>query len=114
MTMAGASVAPCLDHRGAAMKTIISVSFLAAAMLAVSLGGPVLAQQDTTTQPNKLESQPVIPPGNPDNLNIGSDAPQPLTGELVPLPGPPPEGGAADLKLPDCKPPNCGVPQIMQ
>lgn len=57
------------------------------------------------------------PPGSslnqPPDVNLGPDAPAPLTGELVPLPGPPPEGEAAQIKLPDCAPPNCGVPEIM-
>jgi len=93
----------------------VPATLLAVAMLAASVAAPAFAQ-DAGTMPGNLNSlnQPAIPPDNPDNLNPGADAPQPLTGELVPLPGPPPAGGAADLKLPDCAPPNCGTPQIMQ
>lgn len=93
----------------------VQATLLAVLMLAASAAMPAFAQ-DAGTMPGNFNNpnQPVIPPGNPDNLSPGADAPQPLTGELVPLPGPPPVGGAADLKLPDCAPPNCGTPQIMQ
>ena len=95
------------------MKKMLA-SFLLASLLGTPivgtsiLGGPVLAQNTDGTPggTNSQPSQQIAP-------NPGQDAPSPVTGELVPLPGPPPEGGAATIKLPDCAPPNCGVPKIM-
>lgn len=46
-------------------------------------------------------------------LLLGPSEPAPLTGELQPPPGPPPEGAAAVIKQPDCTPGNCGTPEIM-
>ncbi|MDQ0510538.1 hypothetical protein [Ancylobacter amanitiformis] len=94
------------------MKKIVSASCFAVALLFTALGLPALAQEANPSL-NSIINPPPPQPGNSDNLSPGPDGPQPLTGELVPLPGPPPEGKAADIKLPDCVPPNCGVPQIM-
>ncbi|CAA0086490.1 Uncharacterised protein [Starkeya nomas] len=82
-------------------------TLLAMTALALWAAAPALAQ-DTNAPP-----APQPPLSNPDNLDPGPDAPQPLTGELVPRPGAPPVDPAADLKLPNCTPPNCGTPQIM-
>lgn len=87
------------------MKTGLFVTLSAAAMLATSMTAAALAQDANTL--------PTPPLGDPGIPNPGPDEPAPQTGELVPLPGPPPEGGAAEIKLPDCAPPNCGVPKIM-
>lgn len=69
--------------------------------------------QDTNVQPGATYTPPPASLNPPEKLNLGPDQPAPMTGELVPLPGPPPQGAAARIKLPDCQPPNCGVPQIM-
>ncbi|HEY9212710.1 MAG TPA: hypothetical protein VIQ29_07630 [Ancylobacter sp.] len=87
------------------MKTRLFVTLSAAAMLVASIAPAALAQDANTL--------PTPPLGDPGIPNSGPDQPAPQTGELVPLPGPPPEGGAAKIKLPDCAPPNCGVPKIM-
>lgn len=90
------------------MKKILA-SFLLAALLGMpTVGAPALAQNADGTPggTNSPPSQQIAP-------NLGQDAPSPVTGELVPPPGPPPEGAAANIKLPDCTPGKCGVPQIM-
>jgi hypothetical protein len=90
------------------MKKILA-SFLLAALLGMpTVGAPALAQNadGTLGGANSPPSQQIAP-------NPGQDAPSPVTGELVPPPGPPPEGAAAEIKLPDCTPGKCGVPQIM-
>lgn len=91
---------------------------LCAALLAMVVGvTPVVVMpasaQDANVQPGAIYTPPPASLNPPETLNPGPDQPAPLTGELVPLPGPPPEGPAAKIKLPDCQPPNCGVPQIM-
>lgn len=90
------------------MKTTLCAAVLATALALT----PALAQ-DANTQPGATYTPPAAPLNPPETLTPGPDQPAPLTGELVPLPGPPPEGEAARIKLPDCAPPNCGVPQIM-
>jgi hypothetical protein len=90
------------------MKKVLA-SFLLASLLGIpSFGAPALAQNadGTLGGVSSPSSQQIVP-------NPSPDAPSPETGELVPLPVPPPTGGAADFKLPNCAPPNCGVPQIM-
>lgn len=84
-----------------------SASLLASVLLLAGAGVPALAQDAMTPPPGQASPSPFI-------NNLGPDAPQPQTGELVPLPGPPPEGKEAEIKLPDCAPPNCGTPQIME
>ncbi|MGA0564299.1 hypothetical protein ACO2RV_17780 [Ancylobacter sp. VNQ12] len=90
------------------MKTTLCAALLATAMVLT----PALAQ-DVNGISGATGNPPAFPLNPPETLNPGPDQPSPLTGELVPLPGPPPEGEAAKIKLPDCAPPNCGVPQIM-
>jgi len=90
------------------MKMTLSAALLAAAMLAA----PAFAQ-DMNPPPGSAGLPPAAPLDPLESLTPGADTPQPLTGELVPLPTAPPEGEAARIKLPDCAPPNCGVPQIM-
>lgn len=94
------------------MKTVLAKAALASVLLASLLampigGGPALAQDNPGNPPSGASGI------TPETLSPGGDAPSPVTGELVPLPVAPPEGGAANIKLPDCQPPNCGVPQIM-
>ncbi|MCK0209079.1 hypothetical protein MWN33_13670 [Starkeya koreensis] len=97
------------------MNRTASTRLLGSLMVIACLGGTALAQN------NPLPPADSGNPGSPGpsslnqapDINLGPDAPAPLTGELVPLPGPPPEGQAAKIKLPDCAPPNCGVPEIM-
>ncbi|GLK71293.1 hypothetical protein ACFSKM_10565 [Ancylobacter dichloromethanicus] len=92
------------------MKTVPFAGVLACVLLLAAPATPGLAQ-DGLNPPPGAPSQPS--PG-PFVDSLGPDAPQPQTGELVPLPGPPPEGKDAQIKLPDCAPPNCGTPQIME
>ncbi len=94
------------------MKMTFSATLLAAVMLVASSAAPILAQ-DTNVLSGYVTVSAMPQPVNPDHLNPGPDAPQPQPGELVPLPGSPPEGQAAEIKLPNCTPPNCGVPDIM-
>lgn len=85
---------------------------LACSLLIAAPVAPAFAQE-TGTRAGGLNGP--LPPA-PDLIapNSGPDQPAPLTGELVPIPpGVPPEGAAADIKLPDCAPPNCGTPEIM-
>ena len=97
------------------MNRTASTRLLACLAVIGALGSPALAQTnplppaDSGNLPDPAGSSLAQPP----DINLGPDAPAPLTGELVPLPGPPPEGEAAQIKLPDCAPPNCGVPEIM-
>lgn len=88
-------------------KAFPSVSLLASVLLLVAAALPAAAQDAMTPPPGQASPSPFI-------NNLGPDAPQPQTGELVPLPGAPPEGKEAEIKLPDCAPPNCGTPQIME
>lgn len=90
-------------------RAIPLAAVLASILLLASPAAPALAQ-DGTNPP--VGAPPQSP--NPYVDSLGPDAPQPQTGELVPLPGPPPEGKDAQIKLPDCAPPNCGTPQIME
>ncbi|MBS7586772.1 hypothetical protein KHC24_05430 [Ancylobacter defluvii] len=86
-------------------------SMLAALALLAAAGGPAAAQtaNDPFNAPVPRSLQP-IDPGQP---AYDPSAPDSMTGETQPPPGPPPEGQAAEIKLPDCTPPNCGVPDIM-
>lgn len=93
------------------IKAFPSAILLASVLLLAGTAAPALAQDGLNPPPDN-PGQSSSP--NPFVNDLGPDAPQPLTGELVPLPGPPPEGKDADIKLPDCAPPNCGTPQIMQ
>jgi hypothetical protein len=93
------------------IKAFPSAILLASALLLAGAAAPALAQDGLNPPPNN-PGQSSSP--NPFVNDLGPDAPQPLTGELVPLPGPPPEGKEAEIKLPDCAPPNCGTPQIME
>ncbi|WP_371346446.1 hypothetical protein [Ancylobacter sp. IITR112] len=91
-------------------KAFRSAGLMASVLLLAGAALPAMAQDGLDASPT--------PPGQtapgPYVDSLGPDAPQPQTGELVPLPGPPPEGKAAEIKLPDCAPPNCGTPQIME
>ncbi|TCK28506.1 hypothetical protein EV667_2510 [Ancylobacter aquaticus] len=89
------------------MKEFPSASLLASVLLLAGAAVPALAQDGMTPPPGQVSPNPYVD-------SLGPDAPQPQTGELVPLPGPPPEGKDAEMKLPDCAPPNCGTPQIME
>lgn len=88
-------------------------AWLLASLFVIGSMGAALAQ--TGTGP----ANPVGPPTNPEaladepTLLLGPSQPAPQTGELQPPPGPPPEGKAADIKLPDCVPGTCGTPAIM-
>ncbi len=95
------------------MKTSLCAALLATAQLLAPVAGMPAFAQDANVQPGAIYTPPPASLNPPETLNPGLDQPAPLTGELVPLPGPPPEGQAAKIKLPDCQPPNCGVPQIM-
>lgn len=87
------------------MKTMLA-SFLLASFLGMPIQSALA--QDAVGTPGGTNGLPSAPLTTP-----APDAPSPETGELVPPPGPPPEGAAATIKLPDCTPPKCGVPQIM-
>lgn len=79
------------------------------ASLLVAAGGPAALAQGADGTPGNAGPPPTVDP----LPNPGPDEPSPVTGELVPLPVAPPEGAAADINLPNCTPPACGVPQIM-
>lgn len=97
------------DERARTMKVLPFAGILAGVFLLASPAVPVLAQQAE----NPPLTMPSSPSPDPYVNSLGPDTPQAQTGELVPLPGPPPEGKDAQIKLPDCAPPNCGTPQIM-
>ncbi|MCJ8143426.1 hypothetical protein MKI84_10920 [Ancylobacter sp. A5.8] len=96
------------------MKALQSFSLPMALLLAMAAGAPALAQDLPPGGGNGGSLGPALPDPNilppPEGDPI---PPAPMTGETVPPPGPPPEGSAARIKLPDCAPPNCGTPQIM-
>lgn len=86
---------------------------MAGVLLIAAVSGPSIAQ---TTGGSSLDPGMPLPTGDgipPEQLSDQPASPNPVTGELVPPPGPPPEGAAADIQLPDCAPPRCGTPQIM-
>lgn len=100
---------------GATMRGLALPALLLASVLML----PLPAGAQTDMPPNSgATGTPGLPPLNPpvvDNLNPSpGDAPNPLTGELVPLPAAPPRDPAAATALPDCAPPACGTPQIME
>ncbi|MCS0502470.1 hypothetical protein [Ancylobacter mangrovi] len=84
-------------------------------MLAFGPLGPALAQtaadpaRDGSTPQTGAPQTGVPPAGSPTQPDRS-----PETGVLQPPPGPPPQGEAADTKLPQCGPGKCGTPQIMQ
>ena len=92
------------------IKAFPSATVLASVLLLAGAAAPAIAQDGLNPSPGGAGATSP----NPFVDSLGPDAPQPQTGELVPLPGPPPEGKDAEIKLPDCAPPNCGTPQIME
>ncbi|WP_428030339.1 hypothetical protein [Ancylobacter sp.] len=90
------------------MKAVPFAGILASFLLLAA--APALAQDGMSPPPGGSS----LPSPDPYVDSLGPDAPQSQTGQLVPLPGPPPEGKDAQIKLPDCAPPNCGTPQIME
>ncbi|MBS7543776.1 hypothetical protein [Ancylobacter oerskovii] len=95
-------------------------TMVVAAIVATMMTGPVRAQTPGAgdgTGPNPPAS---TPPGNaagtpPSAPSSSGTAPNQLgNGVVKPPPGPPPEGDATQAPLPDCTPPKCGTPQIMQ
>lgn len=94
------------------MKKMLAPFLLASLLGMLPPSAPALAQ---TADPNAMGADGGSPAQQQQLAPTpGPDAPSPVTGELVPLPpGTPPEGGAANIKLPDCTPGKCGVPQIM-
>lgn len=95
------------------MKALQKFRLPVALLLVMAAGAPAMAQD---LQPGgnggglgpALPDPNILPPPEGDPI-----APAPMTGETVPPPGPPPEGAAAKITLPNCAPPNCGTPQIM-
>ncbi|MDR6954830.1 ABC-type transport system substrate-binding protein [Ancylobacter sp. 3268] len=81
------------------------------ALALAAAGGQAVAQtaNDPLNAPVPGSLQ-TIDPGQP---AYDPSAPDSMTGQIQPPPGLPPEGQAAEIKLPDCTPPNCGVPDIM-
>lgn len=93
------------------MKSVIS---LVTGSLMLTAAGMAFAQPAG----QQSNSPGVAPPpaGSPTQQQTSDQpsAPNPVTGVVQPPPGPPPEGTAAVIKLPDCAPPNCGTPRIME
>ncbi|MFK8250069.1 hypothetical protein [Ancylobacter terrae] len=89
------------------------IGWLTAAALLIAAGATAFAQNSDVTIPDPT-LPPVDQPLPPDAPSYDPSAPNPVTGETVPLPVPPPADPAEAFTLPDCAPPRCGTPQIMQ
>ncbi|QIB33984.1 hypothetical protein [Ancylobacter pratisalsi] len=90
-----------------------SVAWLLAGLLVFGTNGGVLAQTANGSADGGGLSPDAKALAQEPTLLLGPSQPAPQTGELEPPPGPPPEGKAADIKLPDCVPGKCGTPAIM-
>ncbi|GAB4070368.1 hypothetical protein KHC28_20115 [Ancylobacter sonchi] len=88
----------------------VALVLVALSMLVAAAGGPAGAQTaDMPGQPMPQSLQPI----SPNQPAYDPSAPDSMTGQIQPPPGPPPEGRAAEIKLPECTPGTCGVPDIM-
>ena len=92
------------------MKMKRRIVLIALAMLATA-GGQTAAQ--TANDPFNAPAPRSLQTIDPSQPTYDPSAPDSMTGQIQPPPGPPPEGQAAEIKLPDCTPPKCGVPDIM-
>ena len=93
------------------MKSVIS---LATGSLMLAATGMAFAQPAGQQSNSPGMSPPAA--GSPTQQQSPDQpvTPNPVTGVVQPPPGPPPEGTAAEIKLPDCAPPNCGTSRIME
>lgn len=93
------------------MKSVISL--VTGSLMLAAMGASAFAQ--TAGQQSDRPGMSPPPAGSPTREQPWDpSAPNPVTGVVQPPPGPPPEGTAADINLPDCAPPNCGTPRIME
>lgn len=95
-----------------------AIGLAVAGVLLSAIGGMLAVAQTPGGAPTGGYSNPQMPsPAGDGTLQQPSSTWMPNqlpNGVVEPPPGPPPEGAARDIKLPDCAPPNCGVPQIME
>ncbi|MCB4771173.1 hypothetical protein LGR54_21410 [Ancylobacter sp. Lp-2] len=92
------------------MKMKRIVVLVALSMLAAATGDAgAQTMNGSLDQPMPQSLQPI----QPNQPAYDPSAPDSMTGQIQPPPGPPPEGRAAEIKLPDCTPGSCGVPDIM-